>query len=137
MESEAVAIRILKNMQEKGILCHASGSAKEKFTHGFYFYYMHPNPKEKVPYNRNYEIFKNDWVEIEFNAKDSTTKFEPLQSPEFLHGTMSRYAARQRRKEFLSRTDFYNTVTLDVDSGSKSDRKEWGHLKYQHYYEPR
>ena len=57
-------------------------------------------------------------------------------TPEFLHATMSRFAARQRKKESLARKPFYKTVTLNVDHAGRSDRKEWGHLKYQHYYDP-
>ena len=49
---------------------------------------------------------------------------------------MSRFAARQRMKQSLARKSFYKTVTLNVDNAGKSDRKEWGHLKYQHYYDP-
>ena len=55
---------------------------------------------------------------------------------EFLHGTMSRFAARQRMKASLARKSFFKTVTLNVDNAGKSDRKEWGHLKYKHYYDP-
>ena len=39
-------------------------------------------------------------------------------------------------KQSLARKSFYKTVTLNVDNAGKSDRKEWGHLKYQHYYDP-
>ena len=49
---------------------------------------------------------------------------------------MSRLASRQRRKESLSQKPFYKSMTFDVDHANRSDRQEWGHLKYQHYYDP-
>ena len=42
---EGNAIRILKNMQEKNLICHASGNTAQPFVQGFYFYYLHPGPK--------------------------------------------------------------------------------------------
>ena len=45
VETEETALRILKNMQEKNIICHASGNSSQPFVQGFYFYYMHPSPK--------------------------------------------------------------------------------------------
>ena len=46
------------------------------------------------------------------------------------------YDFRQRKKASLSRRNFYKTVTLNVDHAGRSDRTEWGHLRYQHYYDP-
>ncbi len=71
VETEGTALRILKNMQEKRMICHASGNSSQPFVNGFYFFYLHPNPKEDVPYRNNIEQFKNDWVEVEYAQQDS------------------------------------------------------------------
>lgn len=135
VKTEAVAMRILQNMQEKRIICHASGNTAQVFVNGFYFFYLkQPNTKESVPYGGSLDHFRNDFVEVEFPVKSSNDS--NLDKPEFLHGTMSRFFARQRKKESLQSKQFYKSVTLDVDQPKKSDRREWGHLKYQYYYEP-
>lgn len=45
------------------------------------------------------------------------------------------FAAKLRKRETLAAKSFYKSVTLNVDQAGRSDRKEWGHIKYQHYYD--
>ena len=134
VENEATATRILKNMQEKKLICHASGSFLQTFYNGFAFFCLNPNPKAAVeaPYNGNLETFKNDWVEVEFSG-DSSDDFDSKY--EFLQESLTKFAAKQRKREALAAKSFYKSVTLNVDTSSRSDRKEWGHIKYQHYYD--
>ena len=132
VENQASATRILKNMQEKKLICHASGNFSQAFFNGFAFFCLNPNPKSSIdaPYNGNLETFKNDWVEVEFSPDDP----EP-QPYEFLQNSLTKFAAKLRKRETLAAKSFYKSVTLNVDQAGRSDRKEWGHIKYQHYYD--
>lgn len=137
--SEAMALKILRNMQEKRYICHASGHPGQIFVNGFYFFSLNPNPSANPNigsiYNGNLEIFKNDWVEVEFMPKSEDSE-ENQKIPEFLHATLSAFTTRQKLRESLASKSFYKSVILDVDQSGRSDRKEFGHLKYQRCYDP-
>jgi len=130
---EMDAIKLLRNMQEKGYVCHASGDKSQPFVNGFYLFSLNTNPRARLDakYGGHLEAFQNDWVEVEFYSKND----EPS-NIEFFNETMTQFAARQKFCEKLALKSFYKSVTLDVDLASRSDRKEWGHLKYQQFYDP-
>jgi hypothetical protein len=143
--SEVMCIKILKNMQDKGYICHTSGNAYQPFVNGFHFFSLNPNPRSSIEsaYGGNLDTFRNDWVEVEFLTKPDTIpnndklKADADDIPEFLHDTMSNFTARERIREKHSATEtFYKSATFDVDISNRSDREEWGHMKYQHYYNP-
>ena len=106
-------------MQEKKLICHASGNFSQPFFNGFAFFCLNPNPKSTVdaPYNGSLEAFKNDWVEVEFSADDP----DP-QPYEFLQETLTKFAAKLRKREALAAKSFYKSVTLNVDQAGRSDR---------------
>ena len=108
VENQASATRILKNMQEKKLICHASGNFSQAFFNGFAFFCLNPNPKSSIeaPYNGNLETFKNDWVEVEFSPDD----LEP-QPYEFLQNSLTKFAGNlrnnlSRKKNRENTTDF-------------------------------
>ena len=57
--------------------------------------------------------------------------------PEFLHAELTAYESRKKQREQLAKKEFYKYVNFDIDQLNKSDRKEWGHIKYQRCYNPR
>lgn len=154
--SEVMAMKILKNMQEKKYICHASGHQGQPFINGFYLFSLNPNPTSNPTissiYKANLALFRNDWVEIEFSprvvqqqqqeaeeniltetekeTKDSNTG----RIPEFLHSTLSDFTTRKKLRETLASKSFYKSVYLDIDhSGKSSDRKEWGNFIIFYY----
>lgn len=52
--------------------------------------------------------------------------------PEFLQNSLERFREREQLHHSQSGR-FYKFVTFDTDNNSKSERKEWGHLKYQRW----
>ena len=77
-------------------------------------------------YDGDLETFQNDWAEIEIVKSTSNV----LPCPEFLSPSLDQF----REKADLLRKmagKCYKFVTFDTDLNSKSERKEWGHLKYQ------
>lgn len=49
--------------------------------------------------------------------------------PKYLENDVSHFTASNT-------VDVYRQVYVDVDLGKKSDRQEWGHIKYQSTYRP-
>ena len=52
------------------------------------------------------------------------------ESHEFLEPSLNHFLEREAQREKMSEK-FFKFVTFDIDHNSKSERKEWGHLKYQ------
>ena len=91
-------------------------------------------------YDGDLESFQNDWVEI---GIENTKPLKPTKQqeqdeqeqrlrkvPEFLQHSLEQFREREQLHHSLSGR-FYKFVTFDTDHNSKSERKEWGHLKYQ------
>lgn len=116
-----------------------------------------------APYGGDLETYYNDWVEVEISPRDECeskdvkgfsrepghfspnhsgddnallTAAIPPEPPEFLHPTMNNFAVRYERRRQLANGPFYKSVTFNVDQQNRSDRREWGHLKYQQHYDP-
>ena len=91
-------------MQEKKLICHASGNFSQAFFNGFAFFCLNPNPKSSIeaPYNGNLETFKNDWVEVEFSPDD----LEP-QPYEFL---------QKISNQIINKVKGVNRVVYDISS---------------------
>jgi hypothetical protein len=71
-------------------------------------------------------MFQNDWMEVGVSyERHRKGHFEPS-SPTEDGG------AREEPKK----SPVYKEVYLDVDVGKKSDRQEWGHVRYQSTYRP-
>ena len=143
--SEVMAMKILRNMQEKKYICHASGHQGQPFINGFYLFSLNPNPTSTPTissiYKANLALFRNDWVEIEFSPRvvqqqeaeeniaaetELETKDAGGRIPEFLHSTLSDFTTRKKLRETLASKSFYKSVYLDIDQSGRSDRKEWG-----------
>jgi hypothetical protein len=71
-------------------------------------------------------LFQNDWVEVDI--KNSAPSSLPY--PEFLSPTLDQFREREDLLESVA-GKFYKFVTFDTDYNARSERKEWGHLKYQ------
>ena len=67
----------------------------------------------------------------------ASTNFLHYRVPEFLHAELTAYESRKKQREQLAKKEFYKYVNFDIDQLNKSDRKEWGHIKYQRCYNPR
>jgi len=83
-------------------------------------------------------MFQNDWMEVELNHE----RFKQTDSqPTTGHDCTFRrpdLPSSYSNQEFIltKKNPLYKEVYLDVDAGKKSDRQEWGHVRYQSSYKP-
>ena len=73
---------------------------------------------------RDLAMFQNDWMEVELNVKQEQRVVEDSSSNP------------RPRPADEKKSPLYKEIYLDVDVGKKSDRQEWGHVKYQSTYRP-
>lgn len=138
--------KIMQSMINERLLCHASGDFTKPFIFGFYLYHIvQENSKKKQDYSSS-QSFENEWIEIEMKPPDnwcqsinnqSTTATTQLSTcetidesniPPFLRDDLNIYLLNQEKERQIPH---YKHTHLDIDINSKSDRIEWGHLRYQ------
>ncbi|KAL0108779.1 hypothetical protein PUN28_014128 [Cardiocondyla obscurior] len=142
-------INIMKGMIQDKLICHASGDFSQPFVLGFYLYHVvHDKENQKAAdYSAplgNLQSFENEWVEVEMRAPKGWC--EPISStistpaipsdaidesnvPHFLRDDIDLNESMDDRTVPL-----YKHTHLDIDINNKSDRIEWGHLRYQSIY---
>lgn len=101
------AIRVLTQMKDEKLICHASGDFHKPIIAGFYLYYIVQqdfNLDERKQPLGNLRLFENEWMEVEI--VDSLDKVQ------------------------AAGNGLYKECFLDVDVSNKSDRAEWGHARY-------
>ncbi|CAL8081295.1 unnamed protein product [Orchesella dallaii] len=133
--SEVQAVNIFNDMLKEGLILHASGDTKHPFVFGFYLYYIvitEPEGLDPLHPHGDCALFHNEWMEVEvpyeycFGKRQTADVVPQTESPM----TVSRESIDSRPNVK------YKTVYVDVDVGKKSDRQEWGHVKYQSVYKP-
>lgn len=105
----------------EGMICHASGDFTKPILQGYYLYYIVIHDKKSKEYQKpicDSDAFENEWMEVELKCYDVQNKTE---FPKFL-------------QDFVEITHvvgpIYKQMYLEIDSIQKSDRVEWGHLRY-------
>nr|XP_022917865.1 GATOR complex protein DEPDC5 isoform X2 [Onthophagus taurus] len=146
------SVQIFINLQRERFICHASGEPTKPFLYGFYLYLIQQTGKSSIDERDGdspcYDIqsFENEWMEVEvkpalnWGLSDVTNALNipsaPLNNdnegiPHFLMDDVD--------VGYLQ-TDIdgplYKRMYLDIDVSSKSDRVEWGHVKYQTLFRP-
>ena len=121
------AVYMFQGLVRKGFISHASGSVNHPFIYGYYFYFLVDKNNATYLENADLNVFRREWVEVELRScynvpycefddsevQEACTSFSP------------------KKKTFT-----FNKTTLDLDSGTKSGRAEWVHVKYQNVYYP-
>ncbi|KAK9687602.1 Vacuolar membrane-associated protein Iml1 [Popillia japonica] len=138
------AIKIFTTMQRDKLICHASGDITKPFVQGFFLYYIvYQNDKERIQQCCDLTAFQNDWMEVEvkepLNCSTSTSPSVPNNAntdpeegvPHFLRDEINPYS---QVDEFSEST--FRRMLFDIDSTNKSDRVEWGHVRYQTTFRP-
>ncbi|KAJ6644516.1 GATOR complex protein Iml1 [Pseudolycoriella hygida] len=120
-------LEILEAMRKADMICHASGKAKA-ITPGFFLYYVVSQDKKSPDYMppiNDLETFENEWMEVEINSPDNPydTTVDNTESgvPKFL---------RENVDVNFFDGPIYKHAYLDIDISQKSERTEWGHLRY-------
>ena len=121
------AIRVLSRekleiLRNKNLIRHCSGNKNFPVKYGFYLYYIcDKNNQNKNKYNGDLDEYQNDWIEIGFKPENVEKSY--------LNKSVERF--KREESKFI-----YKSVTLDLDPLTKSDRPEWGHIKYQSEFDP-
>ncbi|XP_044001787.1 GATOR complex protein Iml1 isoform X3 [Aphidius gifuensis] len=138
-------IKIMQNMINEKLICHASGDYTKPFIIGYYFYYIVQEKNHKLQHYSSAQSFENEWVEIEIkppvnwcqpvtnssltNIPTSTCEtIDESNIPPFLRDDLDIYLLSQEKERQIINCKHTH---LDIDINSKSDRIEWGHLRYQ------
>ncbi|XP_078053123.1 GATOR complex protein Iml1 isoform X3 [Augochlora pura] len=151
------AIDIMNGMIQDKLICHASGDFSKPFILGFYLYHV-VQDKENQRATDNFsptgdlQSFENEWVEVEIKAPKSwceptsAASFPTISSPINIPScdTVDESNVPPFLKDDLDLIDCvqdtewrappYKHTHLDIDINNKSDRIEWGHLRYQSIY---
>ncbi|XP_076057838.1 GATOR complex protein Iml1 isoform X2 [Oratosquilla oratoria] len=141
VETEVQAVKLLQNMASKEIIRHASGSL-HPVTYGFFLFFIVTGNKEQDHTSYDMTTFSSEWLEIGVELTDvkqgtasagTTTTNAPVQAkdhelPPYLLSELPTIPARK--------LGLYKEGYLDVDVNNKSDRSEWGHIKYHSLFSP-
>ncbi|XP_016771452.1 GATOR complex protein DEPDC5 isoform X10 [Apis mellifera] len=147
------AINIMNGMIQDKLICHASGDFSKPFILGFYLYHIVQDKENQRAGDYfsplgDLQSFENEWVEVEIKAPKGWC--EPPSSGSFPPMTISNCDTVDESnvvsflKDDLDISDIadeadwqvplYKHTHLDIDINNKSDRIEWGHLRYQSIY---
>ncbi|XP_043477241.1 GATOR complex protein Iml1 isoform X9 [Leptopilina heterotoma] len=151
------AINIMQNMINEKLICHASGDFTKSFILGFYLYRVVQEKENQKGTDNSLPLgdlqsFENEWVEIETRppkgwcertvpimhsnvsspiAIPSCDTVDESNVPIFLRDDIEISDTTNERD---GRVPMYKHTHLDTDilnNITKSDRIEWGHLRYQ------
>ncbi|XP_076389057.1 GATOR complex protein Iml1 isoform X7 [Megachile rotundata] len=150
------AINIMNGMIQDKLICHASGDFSKPFILGFYLYHI---VQDKENQRGDYfsplgdlQSFENEWVEVEIKAPKgwceptSSGTFSSVSSPMTIPScdTIDESNVPSFLKDDLDlinceddrdwQAPSYKHTHLDIDINNRSDRIEWGHLRYQSIY---
>ncbi|XP_076544250.1 GATOR complex protein Iml1 isoform X8 [Osmia lignaria lignaria] len=150
------AINIMNGMIQDKLICHASGDFSKPFILGFYLYHI---VQDKENQRGDYfsplgdlQSFENEWVEVEIKAPKgwceptSPGTLPSVTSPMTIPScdTVDESNVPSFLKDDLDLLSFeddrdwqipsYKHTHLDIDINNRSDRIEWGHLRYQSIY---
>ncbi|XP_039311232.1 GATOR complex protein Iml1 isoform X7 [Solenopsis invicta] len=149
-------INIMKGMIQDKLICHASGDFSQPFVLGFYLYHIVQDKENQkaADYSAplgNLQSFENEWVEVEMRPPKGwcepsstilSTVLTPITIPScdaidesnvppFLRDDIDLTESMDDRN---CTVPLYKHTHLDIDINNKSDRIEWGHLRYQSVY---
>ncbi|XP_066583713.1 GATOR complex protein Iml1 isoform X2 [Prorops nasuta] len=144
------AVNLMKGMLQEKLICHASGDFSKSFILGFYLYHIvhdKENQKDYSPPLGDLQSFENEWVEVEMKAPngwcESSAPINPpsISSPiniptcNAIDETNVPAFLKDDLSDTIDENDWnvppYKHTHLDIDINNKSDRVEWGHLRYQ------
>ncbi|XP_021953845.1 GATOR complex protein Iml1 isoform X3 [Folsomia candida] len=126
VSTDSKAMEIFDGMLNERFIIHASGDSSHKFKNGFYIYYISNSDIEGmeplIPHHDN-GMLHNEWMEVDVPCEcelniDSVTKNSLLNF------------------DCSSGNHKWKDVYVDVDTSRKSDRQEWGHIRYQSLFKP-
>ncbi|KAK9890698.1 hypothetical protein WA026_012049 [Henosepilachna vigintioctopunctata] len=142
------ATQIMQELLIEQLICHASGNRTRTFEFGYFLFYIcGPTEKDdKDTFQPTGDLcsFENEWVEVEikpalhWGIQQTPTNLNPAiystgeyGVPHFLCEDINVDYAEEDVKGAL-----FKRIRLETDVLGKSDRVEWGHVKYQTVFRP-
>ncbi|XP_046808497.1 GATOR complex protein Iml1 [Lucilia cuprina] len=124
-------LEILEAMRKEKLICHASGDFNKPVIAGFYLYFIAQQDKNVKDYIRplnDLSAFENEWMEIELLGSNSLWNDEANlpHIPNFLKDI----PPPQSWTDCCKNQKIYRHSHLEIDVNQKSERMEWGHVKY-------
>ncbi|XP_043506700.1 GATOR complex protein Iml1 isoform X3 [Frieseomelitta varia] len=147
------AINIMNGMIQDKLICHASGDFSKPFILGFYLYHIVQDKENQRAGDYfsplgDLQSFENEWVEVEIKTPKGWCEpsLPGSLSPMTISScdTVDESNVAPFLKDDLDISDIvndrewqvppYKHTHLDIDINNRSDRIEWGHLRYQSMY---
>ncbi|KAM7355220.1 GATOR complex protein Iml1 isoform 3-T3 [Cochliomyia hominivorax] len=124
-------LEILETMRKEKLICHASGDFNKPVIPGFYLYFIAQQDKNAKEYIRplnDLSAFENEWMEIELLGCNNLWNDESTlpHIPNFL----KEIPPPQSWTDCCKNQKIYRHSHLEIDVNQKSERMEWGHVKY-------
>lgn len=118
------------------MICHSSGDCTKPIVPGFFLYYISSQDRKSadyVPPLGDLETFENEWIEVQIPI--------PLGISPFAEDhVVDEYNVPKFLRNVIDTTPWngpvYKQAHLEVDAFSKSDRIEWGHVRYHSRMKP-
>ncbi|XP_065362330.1 GATOR complex protein Iml1 isoform X3 [Calliphora vicina] len=131
LDNSRSPLEILEAMRKEKLICHASGDFNKPVLAGFYLYFIAQQDKNVKDYIRplnDLSAFENEWMEIELLGCSNLWNDEAAlpHIPSFL----KEIPPSQSWTECCRNHKTYRHSHLEIDVNQKSERMEWGHVKY-------
>ncbi|XP_054736212.1 GATOR complex protein Iml1 isoform X3 [Anastrepha obliqua] len=128
---------ILETMRKEKMICHASGDWDKQVIPGFYLYFIAQQDKSAKEYVKplhDLSAFENEWMEIELQGCNHlwTDEARLPNIPTFLRDI----PPAQSWTDYSQNRKIYRHSHLEINVNQKSDRMEWGHVKYHTVMQP-
>lgn len=144
------AIQIMQGLHKDKLIRHASGDHNKPFIYGFYLFYILPDKSDKEDKDAfqpsgDSEMFENEFLEVEVKSAlnwghsvSQETSHIPIKGTE-KSSYVPHFLCEEIDPEY-SEVDvdsmMYKRMRLETDVIGKSDRTEWGHVRYQTIFRP-
>merc|ERR1740128_1021909 len=137
VKTDKEAIDLLQRILNDRLMCHTSGNQGIKFFNGFFLYTL-LTEGSTLPRIDNFDA---DWAEVEFGDPLWQTTIQPEYNVAGSKNVPVETDQQQQEcdcsnENRLERMLRYKFCNLEMDISNKSDRIEWGHLRYQTVFYP-
>jgi hypothetical protein len=134
----------LRILHTEGWIRHASGDIKKPILFGFFlFYIIEKDDKDVFQPNGDLQTFENEWLEVEIKLALNWGLSTVPTALDLPHSYCDRkYGVPHFLCEDINadysenESTSYKRMRLETDVAGKSDRIEWGHVRYQTTFLP-
>lgn len=115
------------------MICHASGDCGRPVRPGFFLYHIcHPDTRTAPDFSPplgDLQTFENEWMEVEIPLPDEAPSAIGAGADADIEAGVPQFL-RETVDVGLHDGPIYKQAHLEIDASQKSDRIEWGHVRY-------